>query len=100
MFSSFKGHLMKRTQIHAVILALVILPITSFAASEHDVHAPMTHAQNAHMQTIQGTVKKVDGGKGRISVSHPAMNGMPGMTMIYMLKDPSWAQQITPGSHI
>ena len=91
---------MKRTPILALVFAAVFLPLTGFAADGHNMSDGMTHAQQVSMQSMEGTVKKVNPDKGRISVAHPAMHGMPAMTMIYKLKDPSWAKQIKPGSHI
>ncbi|OZA22353.1 MAG: hypothetical protein B7X93_12950 [Hydrogenophilales bacterium 17-61-9] len=61
--------------------------------------APMP-AMNATLS--DGLVKKVDKGQGKITLKHgPLENmGMPGMTMVFRVKDAGMLDQVKPGDNI
>lgn len=88
---------MKRT--HLLSLALVVAlstPLSHVFADQHDSH----HADAAAMTA--GEVKKVDKEAGKVTLKHgPIKNlDMPGMTMIFRVKDAAMLDQIKEGDKI
>jgi Cu/Ag efflux protein CusF len=90
-----------------LIAALVTVAAVGFSAqgvaAEHDhgEHGTM-HAQgNTDAPLIEGMVKRVDKGVGKVTVSHgPLPNGMPAMTMAFGVKDAAWLDQLKSGDKI
>ena len=94
---------MKRTQILAIFLVASTLPLVSVAANGHEAHAAPGHHQAAstESQFIEGTVKKIDRTNGRVTLSHGALpNGMPPMTMVFVLKEKAWGGALKEGDRI
>lgn len=60
----------------------------------------MATQHSAESAMGEGTVKKVDKAKGMVTLAHGAMNGMPGMTMAYKLKDAAWLDKLQVGQKI
>lgn len=88
---------MKRT--HLLSLALVIAlgaPLSQVLADEHDGRHAASTALTA------GEVKKVDKDTGKVTIKHgPIKNlDMPGMTMIFRVKDAAMLDQIKAGDKI
>ncbi len=88
---------MKRT--HLLSLALVMAlgaPLSRAFADQHDSH----HEGSTAMTT--GEVKKVDKDAGKVTLKHgPIKNlDMPGMTMIFRVKDAAMLDQIKEGDKI
>jgi len=50
----------------------------------------------------EGVVKKVDKAQGKLTIKHgPLENlGMPGMTMVFRVRDAAWLDQLKPGDNI
>ncbi len=92
---------MKRTA-WLVLTAALVLPAAAMAAEEHEHHHAMAMQKQAEPSWVDGTVKKVDAGGGKLTLSHgPLENlGMPGMTMAFRVKDKAWLGQIKEGDHI
>lgn len=96
---------MKRIQ---AILAAAILglstPITAIAADGHASHHQdeAKSGEAASPRLSQGEVKKVDKDAGKVTIKHgPLENlGMPGMTMIFRVKDPAMLDQMKEGDKI
>ena len=49
---------------------------------------------------MEATVKKLDKEKGKITLSHGAMNGMPPMTMIFTVKDKAQLKGVKEGGKV
>ena len=75
------------------------------------LHAEMNHASMSHgamdhtamsgMQS-EGVVRKVDKQQGKLTLRHgPLENlGMPAMTMVFRVTEPTWLDQIKPGDKV
>ena len=88
---------MKRT--HLLSLALVMAlstPLSQVYAGQHDSH----HADSTAMTA--GEVKKVDKETGKVTIKHgPIKNlDMPGMTMIFRVRDAVMLEQLKEGDTI
>lgn len=85
-------------------LGLVISP--AYAEGDHSGHGMNTSGghmmDSAQMPMSEGTVKKVAKDTGKVTIAHgPLENmGMPGMTMVFRVKDAAWLDQMKPGDKI
>lgn len=78
-------------------------PTVAMAADGHDAHAShgAMHTDAAQSALVDGQVKKVDKGAGKLTISHgPLPNGMPAMTMVFKVKDASWLDKVKDGQKI
>ena len=70
----------------------------------NDAHHPSASAQKneADASMSDGEVRKVDKETGKITIKHgPLVNlGMPGMTMVFRVKEPSMLDQVKAGDKI
>jgi Cu/Ag efflux protein CusF len=96
---------MKITKIVANIAA-VTFALASFNSAmaqshDHDSHTPAAVA-GQEMAMSEGEVKKVDKDAGRLTIKHgPLENlGMPGMTMVFGVKDASALDLLKAGDKI
>lgn len=48
----------------------------------------------------EGTVKKVDQAAGKVTLAHGPLNGMPGMTMVFRVKEAAWIGKMKEGQKI
>ena len=86
--------------------AIALLALTSFSTAtaqspEHGHHAPAA-AASVEASLSDGEVQKVDKSTGRVTLKHgPLENlGMPGMTMLFSVKDPAALDTLKPGDKI
>jgi len=82
---------------------LVAMPIVSAAVSVRE--PPLTLAQNAQATAspmVNGEVRKVDKGAGKVTLKHDAIPNldMPGMTMVFQVKDPAMLDRLKEGDKI
>ncbi len=87
------------------ILTTLVLGLSlthGLAAWADTQHASQDGATNHAAMLTEGLVKKVDKPAGKITIKHgPLENlGMPGMTMVFRVKDPVWLNQMKPGDRI
>lgn len=88
---------MKRTHLLSLALVMVLsAPLSQVFADQHDSH----HAGSTAMTT--GEVKKVDKDAGKVTIKHgPIKNlDMPGMTMVFRVKDAAMLDQVKEGDKI
>ena len=88
---------MKRIYLLSLALVMILCaPLSHVFADQHDSH----HADAAAMTA--GEVKKVDKEAGKVTIKHgPIKNlDMPGMTMIFRVKDAVILNQIKEGDKI
>ncbi|MBZ0105469.1 MAG: copper-binding protein [Sulfuricella denitrificans] len=105
---------MKRFTIPALLLAL-IAPLAAQADSGHMMNGnqgmPMMNevqgaqpmnARPAMAGRSEGEIRKVDPAAGKLTIRHgPLENlGMPGMTMVFRVKDPEWLKQVKTGDRV
>lgn len=74
------------------------------AQMDHSAHAgsmPMKDSASNQTQLTEGLVKKIDKAGGKVLLAHgPTPDGMPGMTMAYVVKDPAWLDKLSIGQRI
>lgn len=92
---------------NVVVLFAAILVATPLAALAADNAATATPAgsvarqQGGEARLTEALVRKVDKAANTVTLSHgPLPNGMPGMTMDYRLKDPTWASRLKEGQTV
>lgn len=81
-----------------LIVSVLGVPVV-YAAS--DTAAP-NGAATASTQLSEGEIRKVDKAAGKVTIKHgPLQNlGMPGMVMVFRVKDAAWLEQMKPGDKI
>jgi len=82
---------------------LVATPIVSAGVSVRE--PPLMLAQNAQAAAspmVNGEVRKVDKGAGKVTLKHDAIPNldMPGMTMVFQVKDPAMLDRLKEGDKI
>ena len=93
---------MKNAILPILAFAVVGFSVPVLAASGgHEGHGAMHAPAAAESPLIDGVVKKVDKSAGKVTVAHgPLPNGMPAMTMVFLLKEASWVDQLKEGQKI
>jgi Cu(I)/Ag(I) efflux system periplasmic protein CusF len=73
---------------------------SAFAGGDHGAKSDTTAASTAEM--ADGEVRKVDMDAKKITVKHGEIKNlqMPGMTMVFQVKDPAMLSQVKPGDKI
>lgn len=89
----------------ALLSAILILaaPATALAQTPHAQHMAPTTAKAATAPTMTaGVVKKVDAGRGVVTIAHDDIKNldMPKMTMVFRVKDPAWLKKMKDGDNI
>lgn len=82
------------------ILAMsATLPVTSFAQAAMD-HSKMSMPQATSL--TEGEVRKVDTDAGKVTIKHGDIKhlDMPGMTMVFTVKDKSLLTKVKPGDKV
>ena len=93
---------MNRIATLATSLVIASAAGTALANAEHhkDAAAPAASAQAQSLS--EGVVRKVDKDSGKLTIKHgPLENlGMPGMTMVFHVKDPAMLDEVKEGDSI
>lgn len=78
------------------------LPATALAADEHGSRHAAAKAPAASDRMVDGIVKKLNRGTGKVTLSHgPLQNlGMPAMTMEFAVKDAKWLNDLKEGARV
>lgn len=86
--------------LHKVVLAALI-GVSSVGIS------PITLAQQPATSSTQdsmsdGEIKKIDKEAGKLTIKHGELKnlGMPGMTMVFKVKDPAMLDNVKPGDKV
>jgi Cu/Ag efflux protein CusF len=87
------------------VAALVIaigLPISPVAAEDQVKHGGMQASATGVPSMVDGVVKKVDKGSGKVTIAHEPMANfnMPAMTMSFLVKNAAWLDQMKEGDTI
>ena len=77
----------------------VVIPVSSFAQTAMD-HSKMGMSHPAAM--TDGEIKKLDVANGKVTIKHGDIlhMDMPGMTMVFTVKDPALLAQLKPGDKV
>ena len=90
----------------ALSITLIFVAGAAIAADEHAGHhaTPATTAQVSASAApmTEGEVRKVDKEQGKITLKHGEIKNldMPGMTMVFRVKDPAILDQVKEGDQI
>ena len=87
----------------AMLVLMATLPVAVFAADDAPAKtAPAVSAAPAADTMSDGEVKKIDKDAGKITIKHgPLANlEMPGMTMVFRVKDPAMLDTVKAGDKI
>ena len=84
----------------ALSIALLITAPTVFAQSA--TKAPAETTAQAMTEMVDGEVRKVDKGAGKITLRHSEMKklDMPAMTMVFRVKDPALLDKVKAGDKV
>lgn len=90
---------MKPLAICATLASLAAAP-AAMAQSHHDHGAKAAEAPSAAM--ADGEVRKVDKDNKKITLKHGEIKNldMPGMTMVFAVKDPAMLDMVKPGDKV
>ncbi|UXY14959.1 copper-binding protein [Chitiniphilus purpureus] len=87
--------------IAAVLASLLLLAPALHANEDHSGHA--THGEHAAaMALTDGEVRKIDQANGKITLKHGEIRNldMPGMTMVFTVKDKALLDKVKVGDRI
>jgi len=89
----------KITTVSALALGIA-LPVSSMAQTTMD-HSKMDMSQPAASMT-EGEVKKIDFEAGKVTIKHGPIThmDMPGMTMVFTVKDKALLTNVKPGDKV
>lgn len=88
----------------AVLVSLGSAPV--FADKDHMKHGSdrsgMQHQSAGMAETVEGEVRKVDKDTKKITIKHGPMPkfDMPGMTMVFQVKDPALLEKVKAGDKV
>ena len=88
-----------------IIIAWVVAlaaPASAQTSKEQDTRAAAPSANKATASMSEGEVRKVDKDGGKLTIKHgPLANlDMPGMTMVFRVRDPAMLSQVKEGDKI
>ena len=83
-------------------LALVISALSSPALAQTGDPSKAPAASAAATETIDGEIKKVDKSTKKLTIKHGEIKSleMPGMTMVFQVKDPAMLDQVKTGDKV
>ena len=87
------------------LVALITMGVFLFPHGGHATDAPPaagTKSADSGQPMTEGLVKKVDRDLGKVTIRHGPIDnlGMPKMTMVFRVKDPSMLDQLKEGDQI
>ena len=87
------------TTVQAGLLAAACLAAAPAFADQHE-HGQ--HAASAAADTVDGEVRKVDKGAGKLTIKHGELKnlGMGAMTMVFRVKDPAMLDKVKAGDKV
>lgn len=92
-----------RSMLCATVLLAMTLPLSAIAAEDMSKAGAMGDMKMDSVSAMSsGEVRKVDKDAGKVTIKHgPLANlDMPGMTMVFRVKDPAMLDQVKAGDQI
>ncbi len=82
--------------------ALLLAAGATQAASHAESSKPVAPSTQAAADTTEGEVRKVDMDAKKLTIKHGELKnlGMPGMTMVFQVKDPAMLDKVKPGDKV
>ena len=98
---------MKKTTTVFALASLFALAAPSFAAAHGGAPKDMPEAKKempkaAMVDMSEGEIRKVDVDNKKITIKHGVIKNldMPGMTMVFQVKDPAMVDRVKPGDKV
>jgi Cu(I)/Ag(I) efflux system periplasmic protein CusF len=93
---------MKQPMKHLTTALLIVLALGLPVAHAANDAASPTGAATASAPMPNGEIRKVDKASGKVTIKHgPLQNlDMPGMVMVFRVKDAAWLEQMKAGDKI
>ena len=90
------------TSASALGLLLAANPAAAQNPADHNSHAAPIASAAAGAALTEGVITRVDARSGKLTIRHGeiANLGMPPMTMVFGLKEPTQAQTLQPGTKV
>lgn len=81
---------------------LLLLPLTAVAGNDQSADKPAFGSPAAAPEMTDGEVRKVDKEAKKITIKHSEIKNldMPGMTMLFQVKDPAMLDRVKPGDKV
>lgn len=90
--------------VSAIVLSVGAVAQTTPGPIDHTAHhaASEPAADNASLPLTEGEVRKVDKDTKKITIKHGEIKSleMPGMTMLFQVKDPAMLDRVKPGDKV
>ncbi len=86
----------------AMLIAASAVGFATSASAQMAGMAPMASATGGQNSMSEGEIKNVDKDAGKLTIKHGELKnlGMPGMTMVFRVKDPAMLGQVKVGDKI
>ena len=86
----------------AMLVVASAVGVATSAAAQMAPMAPMASASAGQSSMSEGEIKNVDKDAGKLTIKHGELKnlGMPGMTMVFRVKDPVMLAQVKVGDKI
>ncbi|MBN9205936.1 copper-binding protein [Methylibium petroleiphilum] len=99
-----------KTQLHTLIAAIAFAAsaasLPALAANDHGSHgshgAKAADAADAATEMTDGEIRKVDKENGKLTIKHAEIKSldMPGMTMVFQVKDKAMLDKVQAGDKV
>lgn len=94
-----------KNQLHTLIAAIAFaaasaVSLSAMAAGDHGTH--VAQAAGATADTTDGEIRKVDKENGKLTIKHAEIKNldMPGMTMVFQVKDKAMLDKVQAGDKV
>ncbi|MBB1161550.1 copper-binding protein [Aquariibacter albus] len=94
-----------KTQLHTLIAAIAFATVSvaslpALAANDHGTH--VAQAASAATDMTDGEIRKVDKENGKLTIKHAEIKSldMPGMTMVFQVKDKAMLDKVQAGDKV
>ncbi|WP_295644725.1 copper-binding protein [uncultured Methylibium sp.] len=94
-----------KTQLHTLIAAIAFATVSvaslpALAANDHGTH--VAQAAGAATDMTDGEIRKVDKENGKLTIKHAEIKNlnMPGMTMVFQVKDKAMLDKVQAGDKV
>ena len=86
----------------AMMIATSAATLATSAAAQVAAMAPMASTSAGQSSMSEGEIRNVDKDAGKLTIKHGELKnlGMPGMTMVFRVKDPAMLGQVRVGDKI
>lgn len=86
----------------ATLAVIASLPVTAAAQSTAASAPPAAAAHASAVERIDGEIRKVDPATKKLTIRHGEIKSldMPGMTMLFQVRDPALLASVKPGDKV